>query len=78
VIPSAEELGCTVSLYGQEAIMLTFADRVLGLHLGLGDLQPAPICHGYQNACVCSECLERESAPDVALVPVRQPWETAA
>jgi hypothetical protein len=34
------------------------------------------LCHGFQNACVCSGCMERESKP--ALKMVRQPWELEA
>lgn len=60
--------------------------RILGLILGLGDLdQPSP-CHGYQNACVCNDCRERQRLQDkrdqaaaskvaeLAVAPA-QPWE---
>lgn len=58
---------------------LDWSARALGIKLGLGDLgnTDSP-CHGFQNACVCCECVEREQAPLTASMPVRQPWETAA
>jgi len=56
--------------------MLSIADRVLGIHLGLGDLQPLAICHGYSCACQCSQCLERER--DRPAGPAPQPWEAKA
>lgn len=60
----------------EEAVLLSFSDRVLGWHLGLGDLgNTDEICHGYQHACVCSRCRERENPTPVA---APQPWETAA
>lgn len=33
------------------------------------------ICHGYQNACVCPECLDRKQRPVTAQPPAPQPWE---
>lgn len=59
-----------------EAILLSFSDRVLGLHLGLGDLQLCPPCHGYANACICIDCMAREQLPKPA--PAPQPWERVA
>ncbi len=52
--------------------------RVLGLHLGLGDLQHGPPCHGYQNCCTCPDCLDRERTPAQATEMPRQPWEPKA
>ena len=55
--------------------------RRLGLLLGLGDLNRGEICHGYQNVCVCSDCVERYKNGDRAAKPMRapkQPWELAA
>jgi hypothetical protein len=33
--------------------------RLLGIRLGLGDLNRRNYCSGYQNACPCSECRSR-------------------
>jgi hypothetical protein len=46
----------------------------LGLPL-MVDEQP---CHGYQNACVCSECKDRDEIMRQPRRNVRQPWEKAA
>lgn len=35
---------------------------------------PEP-CHGYQNACVCAECVERERNAGSPPNHPRQPWE---
>lgn len=53
---------------------LSIEDRTLGVLLGLGDLHRPPACMGYQNACVCGDCLERAELVVVA-APVSQPWE---
>lgn len=63
-------------LHSGGAMPLNFADRTLGLLLGLGDLQYKPVCHGYQNCCQCAECVERATRQPVE--PVRQPWEFEA
>lgn len=57
---------------------LSPADRELGLCLGLGDLadQDREHCFGFQNACPCSVCLEREEQPSKGRP--RQPWEVWA
>lgn len=55
---------------------LGWSARVLGFHLGLGDLNRGETCHGYANCCTCSECLER--AQRKPKKPAPQPWETAA
>lgn len=54
-------------------IVLTFADRMLGWRLGLGDLKDSPVCFGYVNACVCDECTARDELKPSE--PVSQPWE---
>lgn len=56
--------------------LLGVSARLLGLHLGLGDLNRPEVCHGYQNACQCSHCLARENP--VIVERVRQPWELAS
>lgn len=44
----------------REAIMLSFADRVLGLHLGLGDLGSTnEPCMTYACGCACKRCSDR-------------------
>lgn len=56
---------------------ITRDDRILGLALGIGDIiQPAP-CMGYANACVCTDCTERQRLADErsARPAPRQPWE---
>lgn len=59
--------------------MIDRAARELGARLGLGDLNRGPVCHGYQNACVCAECLERQLLSLVGIPrPARQPWEIEA
>jgi hypothetical protein len=65
------------ALRRRELIRLSWSARELGLRLGLGDLQDSEICHGYANACVCSECVEREDGPK-RVERLRQPWESAA
>jgi hypothetical protein len=57
--------------------LLGWDARELGFRLGLGDLQRAPICHGYANACVCADCRAREETPEPGK-PAPQPWERAA
>lgn len=53
--------------------------RILGVLLGLGDLQDRERCMGYQNGCRCSECVERERLQREGKRPVRAfPWEDAA
>jgi len=54
--------------------VLSTDDRILGLLLGLGDLAPRDICHGYRHACVCHECKDR-AAGEPARTPAAQPWE---
>lgn len=58
--------------------ILSWQDRVLGWTLGLGDLDDGcPACHGYQNACRCPDCLDREELAD-APMRVALPWELDA
>lgn len=52
--------------------------RTLGLLLGLGDLQLSAPCMGFQNACVCVECMARAENPVKASPAPRQPWEAKA
>lgn len=59
-------------------IDLSLDARLLGLKLGLGDLNRPEPCHGYQHGCDCSVCLEREKHPEPAAAPASQPWELAA
>jgi hypothetical protein len=61
-----------------EDLMLSVNDRVLGLLLGLGDLDGPELCHGYANGCICGSCCERELAVSELPARVKQPWETAA
>jgi hypothetical protein len=51
----------------------SFDDRVLGFLLGLGDVQDREICHGFPNACMCSQCRWRDENPP-ADEAVAQPW----
>lgn len=48
--------------------------RLLGLTLGLGDIQTYEPCMGYANACVCTHCRARQRALIATNLP-RQPWE---
>ncbi len=39
---------------------------------------PQVYCHGYQNCCVCPDCLLREAGPLPAQQEPAQPWEPRA
>lgn len=54
---------------------LSWDDRLLGMRLGLGDLEPRVRCMGYANACVCPVCVERSERPEQR--EIKQPWEAA-
>lgn len=55
---------------------ITVEHRVLGVLLGLGDIAPRELCHGFQNGCVCLECSERIDAAQVQIASqIAQPWE---
>lgn len=50
--------------------------RLLGIRLGLGDLNRPQPCMGYANACVCDDCRERQQLAHADTGPrPRQPWE---
>lgn len=51
--------------------------RKLAFMLGLGDLNHTP-CHGYANACVCLECVERQRVGRRRKRRVALPWEQDA
>ncbi len=55
--------------------VLPWSARLLGFHLGLGDLSPSKPCHGYANVCTCPECSERAERARKAPEIVRQPWD---
>lgn len=52
--------------------------RILGLMLGLGDLQERETCHGYATGCVCKDCTARvERVRELQAMPrvtPEQPW----
>lgn len=54
------------------------ATRALALRLGLGDLVYPQPCHGYENGCVCDECVERSMGPPEEPATIPQPWDVAA
>ena len=54
---------------------LSWDDRKLGWLLGLEDLTPRRVCHGYSNACVCCDCLERVQNAAKSVETPAQPWE---
>lgn len=56
---------------------LSWDDRLLGMRLGLGDLGARVVCMGYQNGCVCADCLERQEHGREKPQEIRQPWEAA-
>lgn len=67
-------------IYREATMQLDWPARILGFHLGLGDLQRSQPCMGYQNACVCTDCREREieREAEAAKATPRQPWEPTA
>ncbi len=67
---------------------IDLASRILGWHLGLGDLNQPHRCKTYQNGCVCPVCRAHREQVRLrgftadgklaALPPKRQPWGAEA
>src|SRR5690348_16569605 len=48
--------------------VLAMIEPELCVRLGLGDLSPRTICHGYSTCCECSTCLKRSEAASSAFL----------
>lgn len=56
------------------ALTYSLAALRLNAALQLPQLHSKPVCHGFQNACVCVGCKRREKRGQAKARP-RQPWE---